>query len=331
MARSDLIINLAKAGTLGDRTLLRRTLEALIAEERAKQHNLLANRLGEVLKHGGARSSEPVVTTVKDERANGLFFEVTPQIRIEDLVLPTEVVTVFQEIVEEYHRRDVLRSHNLEPRHRILLVGPPGNGKTSLAHAFAEATFLPLIVVRYEGVIGSYLGETAARLRRLFDYIRLRACVLFFDEFDTLGKERGDIHDTGEIKRVVSSLLLQIDDLPSHVIVITATNHDELLDRAVWRRFQVRLFLPPPKRPQLEAWFSRFEKRLGENLGHTPEALAEKLVGLSFSEIQEFCLDVLRRRILQLPGGDLKTIVKNRLKHWGQQVRPRRSSKPTSK
>lgn len=331
MARSDLIINLAKAGTQGDRMLLRRTLEALIAEERAKQHNLLANRLEEVLKNGGARHSDLVVPVAKDDRPNGLFFEMSPQVRIEDLVLPDELITVFQEIVEEHHRRDLLRSHNLEPRHRVLLVGPPGNGKTSLAHAFAEATLLPLIVVRYEGIIGSYLGETAARLRRLFDHVRTRACVLFFDEFDTLGKERGDIHDTGEIKRVVSSLLLQIDDLPSHVIVVTATNHDELLDRAVWRRFQVRLFLPPPERPQLEAWFSRFEERLGEKLGHSAQNLAEKLVGLSFSEIQEFCLDVLRRRILELPGGEVETIIRDRLKHWGQQVRPDHSSKRKSK
>ena len=92
--------------------------------------------------------------------------------------------------------------------------------------------------MRYEAVIGSFLGETSGRLKKLFDFVRTHQCVLFFDEFDTLGKERGDVHETGEIKRVVSSLLLQIDALPSHVVVVTATNHAELLDRAVWRRFQ---------------------------------------------------------------------------------------------
>ena len=100
--------------------------------------------------------------------------------------------------------------------------------------------------MRYESVIASYLGETAVRLSRLFDQVRTRRCVLFFDEFDVVGKERRDVHETGEIKRVVSSLLLQIDDLPSHVVVVTATNHPELLDRAVWRRFQLRLNLPAP-------------------------------------------------------------------------------------
>lgn len=117
------------------------------------------------------------------------------------------------------------RSYGLEPRHRLLLVGPPGNGKTSLAEGIAEALMLPFLVVRYEGIIGSYLGETASRVARLFDYVRTRQCVLFLDEFDTLGKERGDPQETGEIKRVVSSLLLQLDNLPSHVLVVTATNH----------------------------------------------------------------------------------------------------------
>jgi len=102
---------------------------------------------------------------------------------------------------------------------------------------------VPFVIARYDGLITSYLGETATRLRRLLEFAHTRQCVLFFDEFDTLGKERDDIHETGEIKRVVSSLLLHIDDLPAHVVVVCATNHPELLDRAVWRRFQLKLQL----------------------------------------------------------------------------------------
>lgn len=324
MARSDLILNLAKAGAHGDRMLLRRTLEALISEERAKKHNVFANRLEELLRNGGARTAEAAHSLAMEDRANGLFFEGTPQFSIDDLILPEEVVGACRDLVEEHHRKDLLRSHNLEPRHRVLLVGPPGNGKTSLAHAIAHAVMLPIIIVRYEGLIGSYLGETAARLNRLFDYVRTRSCVLFFDEFDTLAKERGDIHDTGEIKRVVSSLLLQIDDLPGHVLVVTATNHDELLDRAVWRRFQIRVHLPPPGKPEIETWFKRLEDRIGEKLGYAPKALAQKLLGLSFAEVEEFSLDILRRQVLQLPGGDLRSITRQCLKRWERQVRPNR-------
>ena len=183
---------------------------------------------------------------------------------------------------------------------------------------------VPLITIRYEGVIGSFLGETASRLRRLFDYVRTRQCVLFFDEFDTLGKERGDPHDTGEIKRVVSSLLLQIDDLPTHVIVMTATNHPELLDRAVWRRFQLRLELPLPDAAQVQAWIERLETEsgLGFSLKTSSKALAEKLAGASFAELEEFGIDILRRWVLASPNPDVRQIVNDRLKIWHDRVAP---------
>ena len=158
------------------------------------------------------------------------------------------------------------------------------------------------MVVRYEGVIGSFLGETASRLRLVFEFVRTRECVLFLDEFDTLGKERGDPHDTGEVKRVVSSLLLQIDDLPSYVIVVTATNHPELLDRAVWRRFDIQLELPPPTSAQLVIWIDRFEDRLEESLGSLRSDLMAALG-----------LDVMRRRVLSDQGDAVGRLVKDRL------------------
>jgi len=185
-----------------------------------------------------------------------------------------------------------------------------------LAEALAAELMVPLFVVRYEAVIGSFLGETSGRLKRLFDFVRTHQCVLFFDEFDTLGKERGDTHETGEIKRVVSSLLLQIDALPSHVVVVTATNHAELLDRAVWRRFQLRLALPEPTVAQKEEWFVRLQKRLDAPLGITPKTLASKLEASSFSDLEQFCEDIQRRYVLALPAANLKRIIVERLKQW---------------
>jgi SpoVK/Ycf46/Vps4 family AAA+-type ATPase len=312
MARSDLIINLVKAGSSGDYVLFKATVEALIADERGKQHHVLADRLSENLRSNGGSLHR----IQQEERPHGLFFEVTPGRKLGELILAQEVEQACLELIEEHHRRDLLRSHNLEPRHRVLLAGPPGNGKTSLAEALAESLILPLYVVRYEGVIGSFLGETASRLRKLFDFVRTRQCVLFFDEFDTLGKERGDVHETGEIKRVVSSLLLQIDSLPSHVIVVTATNHPELLDRAVWRRFQLRLFLPPPGEVETTEWFRRLQSRFDVPLGHAPSTLAKKLKGMNYSELEEFALDVQRRYVLGIPNANLKKIVSDRLEQW---------------
>jgi len=316
MARADLLLDLVRAGARGEQNLFRKALEALIAEERAKQHHILAERLAAHLNHSNHFKSTPAPSG-RDGSFSGLFHEINPNRQLQDLVLPDVVTTACKEIIDEQNRSDLLRSHNLEPRHRILLAGPPGNGKTSLAEALATELALPLLVVRYEAVIASYLGETAVRLAKLFEQVRTRRAVLFFDEFDVVGKERGDIHETGEIKRVVSSLLLQVDALPSYVVVITASNHPELLDRAVWRRFQLRLHLPQPNGAHIEEWFSRFQERLGLKTNFNPNRLSKTLAGLSFSELEQFTLDVQRRYVLALPDANIKRIVNERLSQWG--------------
>ena len=185
-----------------------------------------------------------------------------------------------------------------------------------MAEAIAESLSVPLLVVRYDTIIGAHLGETAVRIRRLIEFASTRRCVLFFDEFETLGKERGDTHETGEIKRVVSSLLLQIDSLPSHVIVIGATNHPELLDRAVWRRFQVRMILPEPTRDRLAEWFKKYQHRIGVSLGFAPMTLAKKLYGINFAEAEEFGATIYRQYILEHPNKEMKEIVKKNLEAW---------------
>jgi SpoVK/Ycf46/Vps4 family AAA+-type ATPase len=187
-----------------------------------------------------------------------------------------------------------------------------------LAEAISEALAAPFLVVRYESVVGTYLGETAVRLKKLFEYASARRCVLFFDEFETLGKERGDLHETGEIKRVVSSLLMQIDNLPSHVMVIGATNHAELLDRAVWRRFQIRMTLPAPTRARLTAWFEMFERRIKISLGCAHEILVKRLLGSNFAELEEFGATLLRQYVLEQPNADMPDIVSKTLKIWSK-------------
>jgi len=321
MARADLLLDLVRAGAKGEQVLFRKALEALIAEERAKQHHVLADRLGGYLNQ--THAPKPGISpSTPNGLVSNLFYEVNPSRRLEELILPEVVTAACRELVEEQHRSDLLRSHNLEPRHRVLLAGPPGNGKTSLAEVLATELAVPLMIVRYEAVIASFLGETATRLARLFEQIRTRRCVLFFDEFDVMGKERGDIHETGEIKRVVSSLLLQVDALPSYVVVVTATNHPELLDRAVWRRFQLRLELTPPTPRQIEEWFRRFEDRLGVGIGVAGDTLTKHLKGASFSELEQFGQDIQRRYVLTLPEADVRKIVKERLHQWRHRFSP---------
>lgn len=320
MARSDKIINLVKAGVLGDKTQFKRVVESLIVEERLKKHNVVAARLEQELLKLNTSNSVINAPTQKSSNISSLIEEIIPKRQFSDLVFPTVITDAVNELIEEQSRVDLLRSYSLEPRNRILLIGPPGNGKTSLAEAVAEQMMVPLLVVRYEGIIGSYLGETASRLRKVIEYASTRRCVLLFDEFETLGKERGDTHETGEIKRVVSSLLMQIDSLPSHVIVMAATNHSELLDKAVWRRFQLRLEVPQPTISQIVKWFSAFEHRHNIQLGYAYETLGKRLHGSSFSEIEEFGRVILRKYVLSQPNSNLKSIISSTLKNWAKRT-----------
>ena len=316
MARSDLLVALVRAGVSGDNRELAATAEALIAEERARQHNILADRLEQALRSNGGAGRTGFLAPAAAARARNYLLETTPRKRLEDLILPPLCERACRELIEEQQRADLLRSHGLEPRHRVLLVGPPGNGKTSLAEAIAEALAVPFFVVRYDAIIGSFLGETAGRLRRVFDYARTTPCVLFFDEFDAVGKERGDEHETGEIKRVVTSLLMQVDELPGYTVIVAASNHAELLDRAVWRRFQLRLDLPAPTMARLARYFAAFAEAMDRPLGVRPETIAESLGRISYAEAEEFCYGVRRRLALSPSQRPLKSIVAEQLKMW---------------
>ena len=291
-----------------------KVVESIIADEKSKNHHVFAKQIKEA-----SIDKLNSLTLLDRSNSNGAVAEqvveqflmnLQPRKTLSDLILRDNVLKLVNEFIREQQRTDLLRSYGLEPRNRLLFVGSPGNGKTSLAEAIATGLMLPFFVIRYDGIIGSYLGETATRLRRMFEFIRTRHCILFLDEFDSLGKERGDEHETGEIKRVVSSLLFQIDSLPSYVIAIAATNHPELLDRAVWRRFQIRIELQKPSHAMTLTYLKRFEEELGQKLQPTPKGLADVLRERSFSEIEDFCMDVKRRYVLSLPDANVKNAIK---------------------
>ena len=284
--------------------MFRRSVEALVADERSKQHHVVAERLSKVLARSGTgRSGTGTPRSIRGGSESSLPFltEKMPERSLLDVKLRPDARRVVSDLVEEHGRSDLLRSYNLEPRHKLLLVGPPGNGKTTLAEAIAGELGLSLYTVRYEALIGSYLGETSSRIGELFEYVRSRPGVLFFDEFDVVGKERADTNETGEVKRIVSTLLLQVDALPSYVVSVAATNHPELLDRAAWRRFEVVLDLPQPTPAEAREWVAELFERLGfpAEVPH-PNAL-RPLSGMSYSEIEQVALDAMRRFVLGSP------------------------------
>lgn len=322
MARGDLLINLVRASVAGDKNAVRSAVETIIAEEKNKQHTVLADRLSRAMQVNGNGMNKLPPVSETAHKGREFIAEITPRRELEDIVLSETCRKAVDQLIEEQQRSNVLRAHGLDPRHRLLLVGPPGNGKTSLAEAIAEALAVPFFVVRYDAMIGSYLGETATRLKRVFDYVRTTPCVLFFDEFDAVGKERGDIHETGEIKRVVTSLLMHVDELPSYAVVIAATNHSELLDRAVWRRFQLRLGLPAPGEKELTEYFDRFLASFDQRTGVAAPSIAKRLGAISYSEAEEFTLDVRRRDVMTMKDRPLKKTIEEQLELWKERVQP---------
>jgi SpoVK/Ycf46/Vps4 family AAA+-type ATPase len=318
MAKSDSLIEIIKYALNDDKNKLRKSVEALCAEEREKQHLVVANKIENILINSKINKNTREVAFINNRIMNSenLFIEKIPKRDINNIILSNENRNICDEFIEEQNRSELLRSYGLEPRNKILLIGPPGNGKTSLAEAIAESLSLPLYTVKYESIVGSYLGETASRLSSLIEYVKTRQCVLFFDEFETLGKERGDIHETGEIKRVVSSLLLSIDSLPSYVIVIAATNHDDLIDRAAWRRFQIKMKLDKPQIREVEKTLRLFEKRMNFKFNYSINRIAKSLLGYNFSEVEEFSMNVYRKYILNIPNNDLKKIIENEIAYF---------------
>src|SRR5260370_13614811 len=210
----------------------------------------------------------------------------------------------------------------MQRRHRVWLSGHPGNGKPSRAEASDEALAVQFFSVRYDALVGSYLGETNTRLARLFDYARTVPCVLFFDEFDSIGKERGDTHETGEIKRVVSFLLMQIDQLPSYVVTIAATNHAELLDRAVWRRFQIRISFPAPQPDESALFLDRMMEQWPQRPKVSAKALSSMLGASSYAELRDFCQTTRRRQILGLGEIDIESATSTEIDLWATRANP---------
>jgi SpoVK/Ycf46/Vps4 family AAA+-type ATPase len=257
MASGKILRQLVKAGSTGDVTAFRQASEAVIREERQKQHHLLANDLEQIL-YGGSHRVTSATTRglteripIDQERGLPLVSLREPSRGLEEVVLTEENRLVLENILEQHHRADVLRSYGLRPADKILFCGPPGCGKTLTAEVVAMELGLPLALIRLDSLVSSYLGETAANLRKVFDFIDSAPMVALFDEFDALGKERADASEHGELKRVVNAVLQMLDAYQGKSLIIAATNHEGMLDSAIWRRFEEVLFFGMPLREQL--------------------------------------------------------------------------------
>jgi SpoVK/Ycf46/Vps4 family AAA+-type ATPase len=206
----------------------------------------LVDELRKDVLHRKRRRGAP--TPVAQPRGDlaGLLSVSYPSTRMADLVLDTQVREQLTRVVVEQRQHDRLHAHGFRPLRRVLLVGPPGTGKTLSASALAGELRLPLFVIRLDGLITKFMGETAAKLRLVFDALVETRGVYLFDEVDALGGERGRDNDVGEIRRVLNSFLQFLEQDQSDSLLVAATNHPQLLDRAMFRRFDSVIQYPLP-------------------------------------------------------------------------------------
>ena len=257
---------------------------------------MIRERLAKDPKPSVAASGLELLPVDKETR-HALVDEERPLRGEESFFFSTGVAARFDEFIESIRRRDELMAAGVHSSPRMLIYGPPGCGKTLAARVIAAQLGLPLLTVRCDALVSSLLGQTGRNLRTVFDHAAERPCVLFLDEFDALGKSRAHHSEIGELQRVVIAMLQNLDSLPIDTVVVAATNHEELLDRAVWRRFS---FVVPMEQPNLDQRLKMWNSMAGHffTSERDLQLMAELSDGMSGAAIKTVSYDVLRDAVL---------------------------------
>ncbi len=245
----------------------------------------------------------------------GLLAVSYPKKRLSDMVLNPALSVQLDRIIREQRNAQRILERGLSPRRKLLLVGPPGTGKTLTASVLAGELGVPLFQVRLDGLITKFMGETAAKLRQVFDSTSNARGVYLFDEFDAIGSQRGLPNDVGEIRRVLNSFLLMIEQDESHSLIVAATNHPEVLDHALFRRFDDVLEYAPPSQKELSILLRG--KLSAHMRGRVPWAqLASTAAGLSYAEVTRATDEALKESIMEserpITASDVKRMLEER-------------------
>lgn len=308
MASGKLLRQLFKGIAVGDEESYREAAEQIIRDERAKHHHLLANDLQRILQSGvpdfagdnlRLLSVKPSDIPTDSERALPLLEVRIPCRFLNDVILSDHIKSIVEEIILEQDRDELLHSYGLRPKSKLLFCGPPGCGKTLTSEVIAGELRLELVIIRFDAVVSSYLGETAANLRKVFNFLEEGRYVALFDEFDAIAKEREDESEHGELKRVVNSFLQMLDSYRGSSILIAATNHEGMLDRALWRRFDEILFFDRPNVEQIRKLLELKLRSTDSDLPTSSTDFLHHMEGLSHADIERAVIQAIKQMILK--------------------------------
>lgn len=304
MAATNQIVEMLRSHFDADEERFCTTALQLAANEARMGHEAAAREIQQLIEKGrrtrfdSQLAPSSVTPGPSRHQLEGLLETVEPRFGLQQMVLSPDMRARLDRVVKEHRHFNRLREYDLQPRQKLLLLGPPGCGKTMTAHALAHELGLPLYIVRLDAIFTKYLGETAVKLRLVFDAIHRQRAVFLFDEFDSLGLARGSQHDVAEIRRVFNSLLVFIDSMRGTSLVIAASNHPDALDPALFRRFDDIIEYSMPTAD--EALHLMKRRLMDEPLAKVNWSKVQAAVSsMSYAEIVRIADEAVKERIIE--------------------------------
>jgi len=319
MTNSELIKQLFLSFNKKDNDAFVQAAREYIEREKRKKHTIVARELEKALYQttgvsDGQRRFRQSLPIPRDTEKGFPLLEIQHFEHDSDsLILSRKTKAQLERIIREFKDADILATYNLAYKKKILLCGKPGTGKTFSAQIISSELNIPLVYIRFDAIISSYLGETAGNLRKVFDFIENNIWIVLFDEFDIIGKNRDDNHEHGEIKRVVNNFLQMLDNFKGDSILFAATNHQNMLDSAIWRRFDAVIDYELPNEATRKQIFERYLRPIKRDQKIDISKAAKASQGLSPADIKMIAVEAMKTAIIDerssLAENDLESAI----------------------